>query len=194
MLYKGETVAHLQLKIPGKHNIFNALAAFAAAVNAGVSYADCEKGIGAFAGAGRRFEILADIDGITIADDYAHHPNELQATLSSVMQMGYHTVWAVFQPFTYSRTKILFDDFVRVLQIPDRCVMTEIMGSREVNTYGIYTKDLAEKIPGSVWFNTFEEVVDYTLAHAEKGDLIITLGCGDIYKAAKMMKARLEKK
>ncbi|MBQ7597588.1 MAG: UDP-N-acetylmuramate--L-alanine ligase [Clostridia bacterium] len=194
VLFRGETVAHLQLKIPGKHNILNALAAFAAAVNAGVSYADCAKGIGAFAGAGRRFEILAEIDGITIADDYAHHPNELQATLSSVMQMGYRTVWAVFQPFTYSRTKILFDDFVRVLQIPDRCVMTEIMGSREVNTYGIYTKDLAEQIPGSVWFNTFEEVVDYTLQNAQPGDLIITLGCGDIYKAAKMMKARLEKK
>jgi len=120
--------------------------------------------------------------------------DRLEATLTAVMKMGYRTVWAVFQPFTYSRTKILFDDFVRVLQIPDRCVMTEIMGSREVNTYGIYTKDLAEKIPGSVWFNTFEEVVDYTLQNAQPGDLIITLGCGDIYKAAKMMKARLEHK
>ena len=194
VVFRGETAAHLQLKIPGRHNILNALAAFAAAVNAGVSFADCEKGIGSFAGAGRRFEILAEIDGITVADDYAHHPNELEATLSSVMKMGYRTVWAVFQPFTYSRTKILFDDFVRVLQIPDRCVMTEIMGSREVNTYGISTADLAAKIPGSVWFNTFEEVVDYTLQNAEKGDLIITLGCGDIYKAAKMMKARLENK
>lgn len=194
VVFRGETVAHLQLRIPGKHHIYNALAAFAAAVNAGVSFADCETGIATFTGAGRRFEILAEIGGITIADDYAHHPNELEATLSAVMQMGYRTVWAVFQPFTYSRTKILFDDFVRVLQIPDRCVMTEIMGSREVNTYGICTKDLAEKIPGSVWFNTFEEVADYTLEHAQAGDLIITLGCGDIYKAAKLMKAKLEKK
>ncbi len=194
VVYRGTVVAHLQLRIPGRHHIFNALAAFAAAVNAGVSFADCETGITTFKGAGRRFEILAELNGITIADDYAHHPNELEATLTTVMKMGYRTVWAVFQPFTYSRTKILFDDFVRVLQIPDRCVMTEIMGSREVNTYGIYTKDLAEKIPGSVWFNTFEEVVDYTLQNAQPGDLIITLGCGDIYKAAKMMKARLEHK
>ena len=110
-----------------------------------------------------------------------------------IKKMGYKTVWAVFQPFTYSRTSILFDDFVRVLQIPDKCVMTEIMGSREVNTYGIYTKDLADKIPGSVWFNTFEEVVDYVIEHAQSGDIIITLGCGDIYKAAKMMVNKLTK-
>lgn len=109
------------------------------------------------------------------------------------MKMGYKTVWAVFQPFTYSRTKILFDDFVRVLGIPDRLVMTEIMGSRERNTYNIYTKDLADKIPGSVWFNTFEEVTDYIVKNAKSGDIVITLGCGDIYKAAKMMVKELEK-
>ena len=194
VMHHGARIAHLQLNIPGKHNILNALAAFAAACHAGVSHAQCEEGIEAFSGAGRRFEILGEIDGITIADDYAHHPGELEATLTAVMQMGYKTVWAVFQPFTYSRTKILFDDFVRVLQIPDRCVMTEIMGSREVNTYGIYTKDLAAKIPGSVWFNTFDEVSAYVIEHAKKGDLVITLGCGDIYKAAKQMKAILEQR
>lgn len=188
----GEKIAHLKLNIPGTHNILNALAAFAAAINSGVTVADCEKGITSFSGAGRRFEILGEYNGITIADDYAHHPNELEAILSAVMKMGYKTVWAVFQPFTYSRTSILLDDFARVLQIPDKCVMTEIMGSREINTYNIYTKDLAEKIPGSVWFNTFDEVCDYVLAHAESGDMIITLGCGDIYKAAKIMVNRLK--
>lgn len=187
----GEKLAHLVLGIPGEHNILNSLAAFAAAVNVGCSYEQCETGIGAFKGAGRRFEVLGEVDGITIADDYAHHPGELEVTLNAVMKMGYNTVWAVFQPFTYSRTSILFDDFVRVLQIPDKCVMTEIMGSREVNTYGIYTKDLADKIPGSVWYNTFEEVCDHVLSNAKKGDIIITLGCGDIYKAAKMMLNKL---
>lgn len=188
----GNKLAHLVLGIPGEHNILNSLAAFAAAVKAGCSFEQCEKGIGAFKGAGRRFEILGEIDGITIADDYAHHPGELEVTLNAVMKMGYNTVWAVFQPFTYSRTSILFDDFVRVLKIPDKCVMTEIMGSREVNTYGIYTKDLADKIPGSVWFNTFGEVCEHVLANAKKGDIIITLGCGDIYKAAKMMVEKLK--
>ena len=192
VLHNGEIIAHLKLNIPGAHNVLNALAAFAAARHAGVSIADCEAGIAAFSGAGRRFEIHGTFRGITIADDYAHHPNELEATLTAAMQMGYRTVWAVFQPFTYSRTALLFDDFARVLQIPDRCVMTEIMGSRERNTYNIYTADLAAKIPGSVWFNTFEEVVDYVLANAGAGDLVITLGCGDIYKAAKMMVQKLK--
>ena len=103
------------------------------------------------------------------------------------MEMGYKRVWAVFQPFTYSRTAMLMDDFAEVLKIPDKCVMTEIMGSREVNTYNVYTSQLAEKIPGSVWFNTFEEVADYVYKNAEEGDLVITLGCGDIYKAAKIL-------
>ncbi len=192
VICKGEKAAHLALSIPGEHNICNALGAFAAAVNAGCTYDECRKGIEAFAGAGRRFEVLGEYQGITIADDYAHHPQELQVTLEAVMKMGYNTVWAIFQPFTYSRTSILFDDFVRVLQIPDKCVMTEIMGSREVNTYGIYTKDLAEKIPGSVWYNTFEEVVDHVLKNAKKGDIVLTLGCGDIYKAAKMMVEKLK--
>lgn len=193
VMSKGEKLTRVALRIPGEHNIVNTLGAFAAAVNAGCSYDECKAGIEAFSGAGRRFEILGEIDGITVADDYAHHPEELRVTLEAVMKMGYKTVWAVFQPFTFSRTKILFDDFVKVLQIPDKCVMTEIMGSREVNTYGIYTKDLAEKIPGSVWFNTFEEISDYVLSKAEKGDIIITLGCGDIYKAAKIMVNKLKK-
>lgn len=192
VMSKGEKIARLKLNIPGEHNILNSLAAFAAAKNAGCTNEECEKGIEAFGGAGRRFEVLGEYNGITVADDYAHHPGELEVTLNAVMKMGYNTVWAVFQPFTYSRTKLLFDDFVRVLQIPDKCVMTEIMGSREVNTYGIYTKDLADKIPGSVWFNTFEEIADYVTANAKKGDIIITLGCGDIYKAAKIMVEKLK--
>lgn len=142
---------------------------------------------------GQTFEILKRINGITIADDYAHHPRELEATLTTAMGMGFNRVWAVFQPFTYSRTAMLFDDFCRVLSIPDKTVLTEIMGSRERNTYNIYTSQLAEKIPGSVWFNTFEEVADYVVKNVEKGDLVITLGCGDIYKAAKLMIKKLEK-
>lgn len=183
----GENLGRVTLGIPGKHHVYNALAVIASAMESGVSFEQCVKGITDFHGAGRRFEILDKIDGITIADDYAHHPKEIEATLNTAMKMGYNKVWAVFQPFTYSRTSILFDEFVRVLQIPDKCIMTEIMGSREVNTYGIYTSQLAEKIPGSVWFNTFDEVAEYAVKNAESGDLIITLGCGDIYKAAKIM-------
>lgn len=190
----GENLGKVTLGIPGKHHVYNALAVIASAMESGVSFEQCVKGINDFHGAGRRFEILAEIDGITIADDYAHHPKELEVTLETAMKMGFRKVWAVFQPFTYSRTAILFDEFVRVLQIPDHCIMTEIMGSREINTYDIYTSQLAEKIPGSVWFNTFDEVAEYAVNNAEKGDLVITLGCGDIYKAAKIMINKLNER
>ena len=183
----GSILGHVKLSIPGKHNVLNALSAIVSALHSGVTIDECIFGIEAFRGAGRRFEILGKYAGITVADDYAHHPTELEVTLDSAMKMGYKKVWAVFQPFTYSRTKNHFDDFVKVLKIPDRCVMSEIMGSREINTYGIYTSQLCEKIPGSVWFNTFEEIADYITQNAENGDLVITLGCGDIYKAAKMI-------
>lgn len=192
LIRHGENLGNVTLGIPGKHHVYNALAVIASAMESGVSFEQCVRGINAFHGAGRRFEILAEISGITIADDYAHHPKELEVTLETAMKMGYKKVWAVFQPFTYSRTAILFDEFVRVLQIPDKCIMTEIMGSREVNTYNIYTSQLAEKIPGSVWFNTFEEVAQYAVDNAQSGDLIITLGCGDIYKAAKIMINKLK--
>lgn len=194
VICKGERITHVKLAVPGEHNITNALSAYAAAMLCGCTPEECTQALEIFRGAGRRFEVLGTYKGITIADDYAHHPKELEVTLEAVKKMPYNNVWAVFQPFTYSRTHILFDDFVRVLQIPEKCVMTEIMGSREVNTYGIYTKDLAEKIPGSVWFNTFEEVADYVTENAKEGDLIITLGCGDIYKAARMMRDKLENK
>ena len=102
--------------------------------------------------------------------------------------MDYKRVWAVFQPFTYTRTQMLLDDFARVLQIADKVVMTEIMGSRErAEDYAVRTKDLAAKVPGSVWYDTFDEVVDHVMKNARPGDLVITLGCGDIYKAAKKM-------
>lgn len=189
---KGKKIGSVKLKVPGRHNISNALAALAAADYCGIPFSEAIASLEQFGGACRRFEILAKLNGITFADDYAHHPAELRVTLEAAMQMKYRKVWAVFQPFTYSRTKKLMDDFAEVLQIPDECVMTEIMGSREVNTEGVYTSQLAAKIPGSVWFNTFDEVADYVLDHAQSGDLVITLGCGDIYKAAKLMIKRLE--
>lgn len=185
--HNGKLLGNIKLNVPGEHNVLNALGAIAAAVDVGAEFNYISTALEQFKGAGRRFEIIGEFNGITIADDYAHHPAELKATLNAVMKMEYNEVWAVFQPFTFSRTSMLLDDFADVLQIPDHTVLTEIMGSREVNTYGIKTQDLADKIPNSVWFNTFDEVADYVTKNAKKGDLIITLGCGDIYKAAKLM-------
>jgi len=187
LMHCGIKLADIEINVPGRHNVLNAVAACAAAIYSGVSPEQCAEFIKQFKGAGRRFEFLGKVNGVTIADDYAHHPAELKVTLEAAKKMGYKKVWAVFQPFTYSRTYMLLDDFAKVLSIADRVVMTEIMGSREKNTYNIYTKDLAEKINGSVWFNTFEEIADYVMNNAEDGDLVITLGCGDIYKCAKLM-------
>ena len=192
VMYKDEKLGTVELSIPGIHNVLNALAAVACAIYSGAEFKDCIKGLQEFKGAGRRFEDLGTYNGIDFVDDYAHHPAELKVTLDAAMKMGYNTVWAVFQPFTYSRTAMHFDEFVDVLKIPDRCVMTEIMGSREVNTYDIYTSQLAEKIPNSVWFNTQEEVADYVVKNAKAGDLVLTMGCGDIYKSAFMMIERLK--
>ena len=108
--------------------------------------------------------------------------------------MGFKHVWAVHQPFTYSRTSLLLDDFADVLQIADKCVISEIMGSREVNTIGIKATDLSEKIPGAVQLDTFEEICDYVCDHAESGDLVITLGCGDVYKVARMMCKKMQER
>jgi UDP-N-acetylmuramate--alanine ligase len=192
VVYDGETLGKVRLSVPGKHNVTNALAAIAAAMDSGASFSKCAESLEKFRGAGRRFEILGKYKGITIADDYAHHPKELQVTLEAAMLMGYKRVWAVFQPFTFSRTSMLLQEFADALKIPDKVVMTEVMGSREVNTYHIYTSQLAERIPGSVWFNTFDEVSQYVVENAADGDLVITLGCGDIYKAAKIMISKLQ--
>lgn len=184
---RGEFAGHIALAIPGIHNVDNSLAAIAAAHYNGVTVEQLTNAIASFRGAGRRFEILGKFNGVTIADDYAHHPAELKVTLTAALEMDYREVWAVFQPFTFSRTYMLLEDFADALKMPQHAVLTQIMGSRERNTYGITTQQLADKIPGSVWFETFEEVAQYIVDHAKEGDLVITLGCGDIYKAAKIM-------
>lgn len=181
------TQTSLRLNVPGRHHVFNAAAAAVSALLLEVSAQDIARGLEAFHGAGRRFEVLGEFNGIVIADDYAHHPAELSATLTAALGMGYRRVIALFQPFTFSRTSMLLGDFAKALSLADQVVMTAIMGSREVNTYSISTADLAAKIPGSVWFETQREAADYCLGIAREGDLILTLGCGDIYKAAHMM-------
>ncbi len=184
---EGVKIAEITLSVPGKHNIINAVCAAAVASEEGIDGAVIAKALNEFKGAKRRFEILGKVGGVTIADDYGHHPTELRTTLTTAKSLNFNRVIAVFQPFTYSRTALLMDDFAEVLKIADKTVLSEIMGSREKNTYGVYSSQLAEKIPGAVWFNTFEEIRDFCLDYAEMGDLIITMGCGDIYKAAKMM-------
>jgi len=184
VMKQGKKLADVTLSIPGRHNIYNALAAFAVADYMSVDAQSITKSMHQFTGVHRRFEILGKFNGITVADDFAHHPTELAATLTAAKQMNFNRVWAVFQPHTFSRTYLLLDEFAKALAIPEKVVLSEILAVREVNTYHIYAKDLADKIPGSVWFNTFDEITDYVTANALPGDLILTLGGGDIYKCA----------
>lgn len=185
-----EAVIH----VPGEHNIVNAVAAAAAAYYSGASAEGIAKGLDDFKGAGRRFEKFGEYGGITVVDDYGHNPTEIAATLTTAKKMNFKRVWAVHQPFTYSRTYTFLDKFAHALSIADKTVLTEIMGSREKNTLNIYAKDLCEKIDGCVWFPEFEQVADYVCENAEEGDLIITLGCGDVYKVARMICKKLSKK
>lgn len=192
--HNGEFVAHVELSVPGEHNILNSLCAFVASYESGADVEHIKAGLKHFGGAARRFELLGKYNGVTFADDYAHHPKEIKVTLEAAKKMGYNHVWAVHQPFTYTRTSLLLNDFAKVLQIADKCVISKIMGSREVNTIGIKAKDLADKVPGSVQLDSFEEICDYVCDNAEDGDLVITLGCGDVYKVARMMCKKMKEK
>ncbi len=187
-VYKhGTELQEISIKVPGKHNVYNALAALVAAMETGILLDDAAAALLGFKSAARRFDVLGLYNGVTIADDYAHHPAELEATLNAALSLGFNKVWAVFQPFTYSRTAMLLDDFAKVLSLADRVILTPIMGSREINTFGIESKHLADKIDGAILLETFEEVAEYVKQNAQPEDLVITLGCGDIYKAAKLI-------
>ncbi len=193
LMCRGEALGMVNLAVPGKHNMLNALAAAAAAHSLGIAPEAICSALEHFGGVHRRFEILGQFDGVTVADDFAHHPTELTAVLSSAMRMGYRQVWAVFQPHTYSRTYTFLNDFAEALALPDHLIMTEILAVREENTYNIHTSDLAAKVPGSVWFDSFDKIAEYVMENAKPGDLILTLGGGDIYKCANLIVERYQK-
>ena len=180
---------HIRLAVPGYHNIYNALAMCAVCRFVGLTVEQCAEAALNFKGAGRRFEVYGECNGALVVDDYAHHPTELRATITTAKEMGYKRLIVVHQPFTYSRTKMLFNDFVDVLKIPDITVLTPIMGSREPNDPTITSAKLAAQIPGAVLVDGLKEAADWVKQNAQPGDLVLTLGCGDIYKAGKMMVA-----
>ena len=192
LLYKGEKLTSIKLIVPCKHNVYNSLAAAATAHYLGATANEISENLHKFGGVHRRFEILGTPDGITVADDFAHHPTELTATLNAAMNMGFNKVWAVFQPHTFSRTAMLLDDFAEALKIPDAAIISEILPVRETNTYNIYSRDLGAKVPGSVCLDTFEEITDYVCKNAREGDLILTMGGGNVYMCANMIYKKLQ--
>ena len=182
-LYVGnEKITDVTLHVPGMHNIRNALAAAAACLHLGIGGTAIKYGLAGFIGTGRRFEYKGKYNGADVYDDYAHHPSELQATLDAVQQLGYKRNIVVFQPHTYTRTAALFDDFVQQLKRPDITYLAEIYAAREINTIGISSKDICREINGAKYFATFDEIVSDLKKFAQPGDIILTIGAGDVYK------------
>ncbi len=187
VVYRGERYAHVQLRVPGVHNVKNALAAAAAAIALHVPGGAVERGLRDFRLPGRRFEYKGEFHGAQVYDDYAHHPGELSALLDMASTLGYERIICAFQPHTYSRTRELFDDFVKVLRRPDVTLLAEIYAAREKNTIGISSKDLADQIPGSVYCPGLKDVTAKLRGLARSGDLILTVGAGDIYTAGEAL-------
>ncbi|MBS6367106.1 MAG: UDP-N-acetylmuramate--L-alanine ligase, partial [Clostridiales bacterium] len=184
-VFFGDTrYTHLDLKVLGRHNALNALAACAVAHEMGIDGETVRRALATFGGAGRRLEFKGTFHGAMVYDDYAHHPSELHATLEAVRALGCQRVICAFQPHTYTRTHALFQDFIRELQAADLTVLAEIYAAREQNTIGISSRDLAANIDGSVFFETLPEVTEYLRRIAQPGDLILTVGAGDIYTVA----------
>ncbi len=187
-----EVLANIELHIPGHHNVLNALASFAVAFDMGVGADGIKDALEKFTGAGRRFEFLGEFNGFVLADDYAHHPTEITATLTAAKNLDYNNVIAVFQPFTFSRTALLKDEFIKALSIADKVILTPIMGSREVNTYGISSEDIAKGLRDVCIVDGFENIADKIIETAKENDIVITMGGGDIYKAAYIVKEKLQ--
>ena len=187
IIYRGEVFTRVDLHVPGEHNVKNALAAAAAAIALAVSPKAVSEGLNAFRGAGRRFEHKGTFHGAQVYDDYAHHPGELQALLTAAQALGYERILCAFQPHTYTRTKALFDDFVKVLRQPDITLLAEIYAARETNELGISSQDLADQIPGSIYCPTLADVTTKLKELARPGDLILTVGAGDIYTAGEAL-------
>ena len=191
---KGEFLCTVELGVPGAHNVLNSLSVAAAATLCGLTPAQIAEGVAAFHGAGRRFEFLGTYAGVTVADDYAHHPTEIAATLDAANKLDHNRVWAVHQPFTFTRTARHLDEFAAVLDKADVAVISDIMGSREVNVWGVHTTQMTDKMQRGVYLPTFPEIAAYVAANVQPGDLVITMGGGDVYKCARMIIALLKEK
>ena len=184
----GELYCHLELEVLGRHNALNALAAAGAAWMLGIPGEAVSHGLAGFHGARRRLEYKGDYNGAVVYDDYAHHPDELAATIEAVRSMpDCKRMVLAFQPHTYTRTKALFSEFVEQLAKPDVLVLAEIYAARERNTVGISSKDLQAKLPGSQYCATLPEVTEYLKGIAREGDVILTVGAGDIFRAGEAM-------
>ena len=180
----GQDGGIITLGVPGVHNILNALAALALSDLLGVDPETAKTALGAFHGTDRRFEYKGEINGVTIIDDYAHHPTEITATLTAAQKVPHRTLWCVFQPHTYTRTKAFLKDFADALCHADKVILADIYAAREADTLGISSADIQKIIQNSgkecFYFHTFEEIEKFILKNCMNGDLLITMGAGNV--------------
>lgn len=180
----GEITERIQLSVTGDHNVSNALASIATAELLGLSMDSIKKGLLSFCGTDRRFEYKGTFSGVTIIDDYAHHPTEILATLKAAKHYPHKALWCIFQPHTYTRTKAFFHEFAEALSHTDHLILADIFAARETDTLGISSKDLAEEVQkfgtDTHYFPSFSEIEDFVKTHCASGDLLITMGAGNV--------------
>lgn len=181
-----EIIEHIALNVQGLHNVSNSLSVIAASEVMGIPMASVKKGLMAFSGTDRRFEYKGQIGGITIIDDYAHHPTEIEATLNAAKNYPHKTTWCVFQPHTFTRTKAFLSDFAKALSLADKIVLADIYAARETDNLGISSITLQEELKklgkDVYYFPSFDEIENFLLENCIHGDLLITMGAGDILK------------
>lgn len=186
LLKKGEKCGTVKLGVVGEHNILNSLSVIALMDILGFDEATVLDGLASFQGTDRRFELKGEVGGVRILDDYAHHPTEITATLKAAANYPHKTLWCVFQPHTYTRTKAFLTDFARALSLADKVVLTDIYAAREKNTIGITSRALQlelEKLGRPCYyFSSFDEIENFLLKNCINGDLLITMGAGDVVK------------
>ncbi|MBQ1407538.1 MAG: UDP-N-acetylmuramate--L-alanine ligase [Eubacterium sp.] len=190
----GEDMGELSLSIPGEHNILNSLAAIACADLLGVDRDIIFRTLNKYTGIQRRFDVKGTFGkGIKLVDDYAHHPTEIQATLAAAEKVPHGKLWCIFQPHTYTRTLALFDRFADAFEKADVLILADIYAAREKDIYNISSEKLAQAIreahPGKevYYMKDFTEIADFVRANAVKGDLVMTMGAGDVYKIGNML-------
>lgn len=188
---EGKKAGHMQLSVPGEHNVSNALSAIAVGVHLGITEDVIGRGLNAFDGTDRRFQYKGKIGDVTIIDDYAHHPTEIMATLKACENYPHKKLWLVFQPHTYTRTKALFDDFAKALSLADEVVLADIYAAREKDTLGMSSELLCQAVNNNgtlaKYFGSFDEIENYLLLNCSPGDLLITMGAGDIVKVGESL-------
>ncbi len=183
---KGKKTLEIQLGTTGEHNVSNSLAAIAVARELNIADEDIQKGLLVFSGTDRRFQYKGKIGEVTILDDYAHHPTEIAATLTTARNYPHNKVWCIFQPHTYTRTKALLKDFAQALSLADKVILTDIYAARETDTLGISSLDLLQEMKKlgveCYHFSSFDDIENFVLQQCIHNDLLITMGAGDVVK------------